>query len=198
MYANTRHCSLLHRQPEHLILGQGCFLPARACQVLVNHLYEEAWWQRSEIGEAGESAVDLSVCRSLWCWLSGPCRQSVLRRLTTIGRAIAPSMVRVQCEEPVVLRYTRGNFFRRHRDVYARPENAAGRRMSIVVFLTGQNAPGGFHGGELCFYPRPISGEECIRIPGRAGQFVVFTPDLEHEVLPVRSGERITLVSWLY
>jgi Rps23 Pro-64 3,4-dihydroxylase Tpa1-like proline 4-hydroxylase len=196
--ANTRQRSLRQRQPEHLVLGQGYFLPARACQELVSHLYNEAWWQRSEIGEASESAVDLSVCRSLWCWLSGTCRQRVLRRLNTIGHAIAPSTARLKCEEPVVLRYTRGSFFKRHQDVYARPENAAGRRMSIVVFLTGQNAPGGFQGGELCFYPRPGSGEQCFRIPGRVGQFVVFAPDLEHEVLPVRSGERITLVSWLY
>ena len=186
-------------QRKSLLIGRGSLLSAPICRSIVESLHAHAWWQRSEIGEAGESVVDLSACRSLWCWLSEPHRRIVLSRLTKIARAVDSSSSYPRCEEPVVLRYTRGGFHKRHRDVYMRPENAAGRRMSIITFLTGHGEPGGFQGGELRFYLTEASGgQTCVRVPGRAGQFVVFAPDVEHEVLPVLTGERMTLVSWLY
>ena len=181
-----------------LLVGHGSFLPALTCRSIVEDLRIRAWWQRSEVGEAGESAVDLTSCRSLWCWLGDPYRRVVLRRLAEIARAVGTSGPRPRCEEPIVLRYMKGGFFKRHRDVYTRPENAAGRRMSVVAFLTGQGEPGGFVGGELCLYPIDVDGgQSCVRVPGRAGQFVVFAADVEHEVFPVLAGQRMTLVSWL-
>ncbi len=83
--------------------------------------------------------------------------------------------------------------------MYDRPENAAGRRMSLIAFLTGRGERDGFRGGELRFHVRDaVGGPTCVRVPGGLGQFVIFAAEVEHEVLPVLDGERITLVSWLY
>jgi hypothetical protein len=184
---------------KSVLIGHGVLLPAAVCRSVVESLRAHAWWQRSEIGEGDERAVDLTSCRSLWCSLSGPHRRIVLKRLAGVARAVSPGGVTPRCEEPVVLRYTPGGFFKRHRDVYTRPENAAGRNMSVVAFLTGHGEPGGYQGGELRFYLREAGGgQTCVRVPGRVGQFVVFAAEVEHEVLPVLAGERLTLVSWLY
>jgi hypothetical protein len=182
-----------------LVIGHGSLLPVQTCRAIVESLHARAWWQRSEIGEEGESRVDLTSCQSLWCWLAGPHRQMVLHRLAQISRAVNPSGERPRCEEPIVLRYTRGGLFKKHQDIYERPEHSAGRRLSVIAFLTGQSEPAGFRGGELRFYrPEADGGQTCVRVPGRTGQFIVFAADVEHEVLPVVAGERVTLVSWLY
>ena len=122
----------------------------------------------------------------------------MIRRLGAIANVVGRPGVQARREEPVVLRYGKGCFFKRHRDVYERPENAAGRRLSLVAFLTGRDE-GAFHGGELRFFLRDAAGGRVyVRVPGRTGQFVIFAADVEHEVLPVLAGERITLVSWLH
>jgi hypothetical protein len=182
-----------------LLLGRGVLLPPAICNALVGQLQRHAWWQFSEIGEASDSAVDRDSCRSVWCWLPEPYRRLVVRRLPVIAQSLAGGVLPPRFEEPVVLRYGQGDFFRRHKDQYDAAEHAAGRRMSLVAFLTGRGASGGFTGGELCFYlPDEKHGETCIRVPGRAGEFVVFAADVAHEVLPVATGTRMTLVSWLY
>lgn len=186
-------------QFSSLLLGHGSFLPPDFCRQVVRQVLAHSWWQQSEVGEAGESIVDLSACRSVWSWLPGPYREAIIKRVASIGRALTPTETRPRCEEPIVLRYRRGGFFRRHRDRYDKRANAAGRRVSLIAFLTGQGERPGFQGGELRFYARARDGGDiCVRVPGRTGQFVVFGAELEHEVLPVLAGERLTLVSWLY
>jgi hypothetical protein len=182
-----------------VLVGHGIFLPTAQCRSIVADLHARAWWQRSEIGEADDRAVDLTACRSLWCSLNSPYRDLAVRRRLSIARAVGGPRVRPSSEDPVVLRYTKGGFFKRHRDLYEHSDNAAGRSVSLVAFLTGRGEPGGFWGGELRLYLCGDAGAQtCVRVPGRTGQFVVFAAEVEHEVLPVGSGERITLVSWLY
>jgi hypothetical protein len=181
-----------------LLLGHGRFLPAEVCRAVVGDVTSRAWWQWSEIGEAGQSGVDPTSCRSRWCWLVGDHRTLVVNRLAAIAASLRDVAASPRLEEPVVLRYGRGGFFRRHSDQYEQAGNARGRRMSLVAFLTGQGEPGGYAGGDLVFYVRGAVGETVVRFPGRSGQFVVFAAHVEHEVLPVVAGDRFTLVSWLY
>ena len=186
------------REASSLLLGRGSFLPSATCRAIVDEVMARAWWQRSEIGEAGASSVDVDTCNSLWCWLEGRYRQLVMTRLAVLAKAMGSLPGRPRLEEPIVLRYDRGGLFRRHNDEYERADHTRGRRMSLVVFLTSQDEPGGHEGGELCFYVDDGRGETSIRFPGRAGEFVVFAARVDHEVLPVRRGPRLTLVSWLY
>jgi len=178
-----------------VLLGQGNFLAPAESRAVAAAVRERSWWQPSEVGEAGQSTVDRSHCRSVWCWLPEPQRRMVLRRLVTVARAAAGATPRLQ--EPLVLRYRRGDYFRRHRDEYSE-RHGAHRRMSMIAFLTGANERDGFRGGELRFHVDAADGPLSVRVPGRLGTFVTFAAELEHEVLPVLSGERLTLVTWLY
>lgn len=90
------------------------------------------------------------------------------------------------------LRYDVGGFYRVHRDratVDAWPE-AAHRRIALVLFLNDD-----FEGGAL----RLLSDDDGapLTFQPRAGMLVAFDADTLHEVLPVTSGVRETVVDWL-
>ena len=162
--------------PKSPFLGHGHFLSPGQCRAIVGWIRRKAWWQHSEIGEEGDSGVDLSACRSTWCWLEGPLRKIVMTRVAEISFALAARSHPPRFETPVIMRYREGGFFLRHSDEYKDPENAARRRMSLVAFLTGHGEKDGFTGGELRFY----AAERCVRFAGVIGRFVVFSPEVEH------------------
>ena len=101
-------------------------------------------------------------------------------------------------EPPKCLRYASGDFFQVHRDVSpgkAAPPLTLARRVSLVAFLNSDYA-----GGELVLYDllRETGAEtKGIALSGLTGWLIAFRADLRHEVLPVKTGERYTVVSWL-
>jgi SM-20-related protein len=94
------------------------------------------------------------------------------------------------CEQPQFLRYEKGDFFVRHQDGNTHQldfDHLRVRRISIVVFLNDS-----FSGGSLTFY----DPETTFALAGATGLLVAFKADTFHEVLPVTSGERFTIISW--
>jgi len=102
------------------------------------------------------------------------------------------------CERPQFLRYEKGDFFVRHQDGNTRQldfDHLRIRRISIVVFLndfSSEPQDGCFSGGTLNFYDQ----NETFALQGETGLLVAFTAETFHEVLPVTSGERFTIISW--
>jgi SM-20-related protein len=105
------------------------------------------------------------------------------------------------CEPPQFLRYKEGDFFVRHQDGNTRQldfDHLRVRRISIVVFLNDHSAEPGegcFSGGVLNFYD-PADQTMTFGLEGETGLLVAFTAETFHEVLPVTSGERFTIISW--
>jgi SM-20-related protein len=102
------------------------------------------------------------------------------------------------CERPQFLRYTKGDFFVRHQDGNTRQldfDHLRIRRISLVVFLndfSSEPRDGCFSGGTLNFYDQ----NQTFALEGETGLLVAFTAETFHEVLPVTSGERFTIISW--
>jgi len=98
-------------------------------------------------------------------------------------------------EPPHYLIYKPGAFFAPHRDrPGAENPELSNRKVSVVLFLNT-----GFEGGALTFYGM-IDGKDwqdkgfaCEPAPGLV---IAFRSDTLHEVTPVTSGERFTIVSW--
>jgi SM-20-related protein len=94
------------------------------------------------------------------------------------------------CERPQFLRYETGDFFVRHQDGNTDQhefDHLRVRRISIVVFLNDS-----FSGGALSFYDATTT----FALAGETGLLVAFRAETVHEVLPVTSGERFTVISW--
>jgi predicted 2-oxoglutarate/Fe(II)-dependent dioxygenase YbiX len=94
------------------------------------------------------------------------------------------------CERPQFLRYEKGDFFVRHQDGNTKQldfDHLRVRRISIVVFLNDS-----FSGGALRFH----DGATTFDLQGKAGLLVAFRAEVFHEVAPVMSGERFTMITW--
>ena len=102
------------------------------------------------------------------------------------------------CEPPQFLRYKKGDFFVRHQDGNPRQDDfnhLKVRRISIVVFLNGSSGEpqaDSYTGGTLNFYDQTKE----FGLEGETGLLVAFTADTFHEVIPVTSGERFTIITW--
>ena len=122
--------------------------------------------------------------------------QRLLEQTAALSQHFSESLI--DCEPPQFLRYEKGDFFVRHQDGNPRQDefdHLRVRRISIVVFLNGFSAEPQLHsytGGVLKFYD---DGKE-FGLQGETGLLVAFTADTFHEVLPVTSGERFTIISW--
>lgn len=107
-------------------------------------------------------------------------------------------------EEAQFLLYHPGDFFGGHADgpVPAEyPFRPNCRKISVIVFLNGEvgSAPdSSFTGGALSFLEEGTAGSAGLPITPAEGLLVAFPAYLGHEVLPVRHGDRFTVVSWYY
>ncbi|HYH85944.1 MAG TPA: 2OG-Fe(II) oxygenase [Pyrinomonadaceae bacterium] len=109
------------------------------------------------------------------------------------------------CQTPSFLIYKPGDFFEPHRDQSdneSTPDSVRRRTVSAVIFLSNEAAgedSGDYAGGSLALYGL-LNDPRCERIGipvrGREGLLVAFRSELFHQVTPVTSGERFTIVSW--
>ena len=94
------------------------------------------------------------------------------------------------CERPQFLRYNEGDFFVRHQDGNTKQldfDHLRVRRISIVVFLNDD-----FNGGALKF----SDDSTTFDLHGETGLLLAFRADVFHEVCPVTTGERFTMITW--
>ena len=119
----------------------------------------------------------------------------LMQRLTShVGRRVIPELQKAfayrasRFEGFKIVCYGAGDggFFHAHRDNLS--PATAHRRFGLTVNLNG-----GYEGGELRF---PEYGPDLYR--PRAGAALLFSSSLLHEVLPVTSGERFSLLSFLF
>jgi len=109
------------------------------------------------------------------------------------------------CEPPQFLRYEPGDFFVRHQDGNTEQlefDHLRIRRISAIVFLNDY-APEAqencYSGGALNLYDnsdKSADGPYPSPLLGETGLLVAFTADTFHEVAPVLSGERFTIITW--
>ncbi|HXJ84036.1 MAG TPA: 2OG-Fe(II) oxygenase [Candidatus Methylomirabilis sp.] len=103
--------------------------------------------------------------------------------------------------------YEKGDFFLPHRDRDAddpAPGWIKSRQVSVSIFLN--DVRGGLDaephgGGSLVFYGRQGDREGAgfgVPLESEEGTFVAFRADWIHEVKPVTSGRRYSIVTWYY
>jgi predicted 2-oxoglutarate/Fe(II)-dependent dioxygenase YbiX len=101
------------------------------------------------------------------------------------------------------LLYSKGDFYKRHADRNDKPESPdyiKARRISVVVFLSNEsqtNKPDSYTGGTLVVWNNDPQ-KTPLRIEGEVGKLIAFPSDLMHEVEPVQSGKRYSIVNWFF
>jgi predicted 2-oxoglutarate/Fe(II)-dependent dioxygenase YbiX len=176
------------------------FLNAEACASLKAELAESPTTQAPVYIQGTEGTVHETVRKTTSLHPSDETvtqvHQQLLEQTAALSQHFGESLI--DCEPPQFLRYQKGDFFVRHQDGNPRQDDFDHlriRRISIVVFLNDFSAAphaDSYSGGVLKFYDE--SSE--FGLQGETGLLVAFTSDTFHEVLPVTSGERFTIITW--
>ena len=110
-------------------------------------------------------------------------------------------------QRPEFYIYEEGDFFTAHRDSDAdpaAPDRIKTRQVSVSVFLNdvrGGRDGESYHGGEMVFYGRRGDGRGggfAIPLGSDEGMLVAFRSDWIHEIKPVTSGRRYSIVTWFF
>lgn len=147
--------------------------------------------EQAPYGRGTETLVDTRV-RNTWQIDAGRVRIAGRRWSEDLAAAVARVAAalgvsgRVRAELYKLLVYEPGSFFVSHRDT----EKAPGMFATLVIVL-----PGDYAGGELIVRHRgqEVRLDLCRDEPSEAA-FAAFYADCLHEVLPIRSGHRLTLI----
>jgi SM-20-related protein len=176
------------------------FLDADDCAKLKAQLVVSPTTQAPVYIEGAEGTIHESIRKTTSLHPSPGTVEVVHERLFAQKSALEShfDLSLTDCEPPQFLRYEQGDFFVRHQDGNTQQldfDHLRVRRISIVVFLNDFAAdaqPNCYSGGLLNFYDE----QSTYGLPGETGLLVAFTADTLHEVSPVTSGERFTIISW--
>jgi SM-20-related protein len=179
------------------------FLDAETCAHLRAELSEAPTTQAPVYIQGSEGVVHETVRKTTSVHPAKETFSEIHARLLQQQSALEQHFAETlhDCEPPQFLRYRRGDFFVRHQDGNTRQldfDHLRVRRISIVVFLNDHSTEprdGCFSGGVLNFYDEAAK-DMTFGLEGETGLLVAFTAETFHEVLPVTSGERFTIISW--
>jgi SM-20-related protein len=157
----------------------------------------------------GDVVVDASKRQVAQSELPIEMRRFVLSRLLSLKPAIEKHFGTALegVEDPLLLKYRIGDFYKAHRDRSDDPRTAEffrQRRVSVVAFINTQTQDeeaDSYCGGALVFYGvvKEPKWEDCaFSMTGHAGTLVAFRADTLHEVQPVTAGTRLTIATWYY
>lgn len=180
------------------------FLDAEMCARLRTELTEAPTTQAPVYIQGTEGVVHENVRKTTSIHPARETFSEIHDRLLQQHSALAQHFGETlhDCEPPQFLRYKAGDFFVRHQDGNTRQldfDHLRVRRISIVVFLNDFSAEpreGCYSGGVLNFYDQEENQTTTFGLEGETGLLVAFTAETFHEVLPVTSGERFTIISW--
>lgn len=188
-----RPLEYLHSQ--RLLLLKPQFLSISECQYWLGKAHQSPAVQAEvDTYQTGTSEEKLRRGQILNLPLSE--RQLLIQKLETLATEIQVFFrVQIQrCEQPHFLKYGPEDYFRPHRD-YHDAEIYRERKVSLLILLNED-----YDGGELVFFlrhkeaQRPLLG---IPLKPPAGMLLAFDPRLLHEVRPIQTGSRYSIVTWL-
>ena len=181
------------------------FLHPRVCQSIIDELSTAKHEPATVYGGPEPNAVDDSIRKTIRLIPSSKTLELIRTHLVETREQISSHFgVKLQrIETPQFLRYSAGDFFVAHQDgntglLLSKREQF--RKISVVLFLNDQTEtqqPDSFTGGSLVFTewrPQRNRGQQTL-VPER-GMLVAFESETTHEVTPVTSGERYSIVSW--
>jgi len=181
------------------------FLDARTCGEIIKELAQVPNSPATVYGSSATGAVDEAVRKTIRLLPSAQTVDYIAAKLVEALDAIAThfGITLTKYEEPQFLRYEVGDFFVAHQDGNTGlmlTEREQFRKVSVVIFLNDQSdipAPDSYAGGSLIFTEwRP--GRNCgqYSLVAEPGTLVAFPAETTHEVTPVISGQRYSIVSW--
>ena len=194
-------------------LGSGLFVRADFVPMtLCTAVCEEMRRAPSSAGtvlDGEDPLVDERTRRARKVTVARPARDEIASRLHALTPVVADHFgcALAGLRELQFLAYDRGDFFIFHRDrtdASTEPARVRARKVSVVIFLnevSDHPVPGSYSGGALQFYAPDLVADADyektkLSLTATAGTLIAFDPRVRHQVQPVTSGRRYTVVTW--
>jgi PKHD-type hydroxylase len=87
-------------------------------------------------------------------------------------------------------KYDKNSFFKKHIDTLAHINQGMTRKISFSIQLSDSSD---YSGCDLKLYNQ----ENCINMPRNRGDSIFFNSNMLHEVTPIESGDRYSLIGWV-
>lgn len=180
------------------------FLDTKTCHDLIEEM-RSAPITQAPVYIAGSEGVIHEDVRKTTSWHPSEDTITQLQNLMFAQKAALEAhfgFSLTDCERPQFLRYQPGDFFVRHQDGNTETlefDHLRIRKISLIAFLNNHAAEpkeNCYSGGALSFYDNKDPAAESFPLLGETGLLVAFRADTYHEVLPVTSGDRFTIISW--
>jgi len=179
------------------------FLAPDECSALKDQLRSSQQRQAGAVLDGSRLVVDEMTRRAAEVSVPQETTAAITARLGTLRPELAAYFGKTltSVRKPRFLAYGPADHFIFHRDrddSPDEPQEVSVRKVSAVVFVNDWRD---YRGGALQFYARdlsPDSGlpEGKVSLDPEAGTLVAFDPHARHQVQPVRSGTRFTIVTW--
>ena len=103
---------------------------------------------------------------------------------------------RVDYEEVQMTKYKKGDYYKKHIDFgFDRGQRAHTRKLSSTLQLSDSDE---YEGGDFILHIDGfVQHERIIKVPRSKGTLIVFDSRLPHEVTPITSGTRYSVVKWV-
>jgi SM-20-related protein len=183
------------------------FLDAQTCAALIEELRQSPTTQAPVYIEGSDRFIHETIRKTTSLHPANETFTQLHERLLEQKSALEAHFGKplTDCERPQFLRYQTGDFFVRHQDGNTDQlqfDHLRVRKISLIVFLNDhavQPAEHTFSGGSLNFYDvhdTSPGGPTAFPLFGETGLLVAFKAETMHEVAPITSGERFTVISW--
>lgn len=151
--------------------------------------------QDATVGFSEELRSDLMQRSAMVRWFDASRERDIVARVMSFVHSSNRSNFGVDIVAPFEIQFTeyRGTnkgHYDWHQDVWLESDRPYARKLSVVVQLS---APTDYQGGEFEFFGVPNPGGTFLD----RGSMLIFPSFLQHRVLPVREGSRISLVTWI-
>tara|TARA_B100001250_G_scaffold191211_1_gene164313 strand:- start:270 stop:944 length:675 start_codon:yes stop_codon:yes gene_type:complete len=103
---------------------------------------------------------------------------------------------KVDYEEIQMTKYKKGDYYKKHIDFgFDRDQLAHTRKLSSTLQLSDSNE---YEGGDFILHIDGfVQHESVVKVPRSKGTLIVFDSRVPHEVTPVTSGNRYSVVKWV-
>lgn len=193
-------------KPSNLFIARN-FLDAQTCRDLIDEARSAPTTRAPVYIKGSDEVIHETIRKTTSFHPSDETLTQIHERLLAQQKALEAhfGLSLNDCEQPQFLRYKLGDFFVRHQDGNTEQlefDHLRIRRISLIVFLNSHAAEpeeNCYSGGALNFYDKdnmPPDGPEAFPLLGETGMLVAFTAETMHEVAPVTSGERFTIITW--
>lgn len=164
---------------------------AASMRTHLDALYEMNQFKRAGVGKGASLVIDESIRNDSIRWVEKQPQHKAVAAYSSFLQELIPQLNRhfflpLKDIELMYAIYEKGSFYKRHRDRF---ESHQHRFFTVVLYLTDWQ-PG--DGGELVLYTENGS----IEIKPKAGTFLIFLSETEHEVLPTQV-RRYSLTGWI-